>query len=116
MRKTEGWPRLRTAVIALGLIAWTATGAMASPLSYTTSGQINTDGVDGTAVISFVPLSGNTVDFGSGQTNVSLGNFVLTSPGRRYVDHLHQHAFPDQLPARVVQRRYVSEQRILRWC
>ena len=33
MRKTEGWPGLRTAVIALGLVRWTATGAMAAPLS-----------------------------------------------------------------------------------
>lgn len=83
MRKIEGWPRLRTAVIALGLIAWTATGAMASPtssLSYTTSGQVDTtNGVTGTNVISIVPLStGNSVDLARGETNLALGMFVLS--------------------------------------
>ena len=48
MRKTKGWTGLRSAVIALGLVAWTATGAMASQLanstlSYTTSGQVDHD-------------------------------------------------------------------------
>jgi len=80
MRKTKGWPGLRTAVIALGLVAWTATGAMAAPLSYSTSGQVDpTNGVTGTNVISFVPLSNsNSVDMSSGQTNVGLGNFVIS--------------------------------------
>ena len=35
MHKIQGWTGLRTAVIALGLVAWTATGATAAPLSYT---------------------------------------------------------------------------------
>jgi hypothetical protein len=82
MHKIKGWTGLRSAVIALGLVAWTATGAEASPLSYTTSGQVDTtSGVTGTNVISYVPLSsGNTVDLGpeQTQTNVSLGNFVIS--------------------------------------
>jgi len=80
MHKIQGWTGLRAAVIALGLVAWTATSATAAPLSYTTSGQVDTKtGVAGTNVISFVPLnSGNSVDLSSGQTNVSLGNFVVS--------------------------------------
>ena len=80
MRKTKGWLGLRTAVIALGLVAFTATGATAAPLSYSTSGQVDpTNGVTGTNVISFVPLSNsNSVDMSSGKTNVGLGNFVIS--------------------------------------
>lgn len=85
MRNSKGWTGLRSAVIALGLVAWTATGAMAaqlakSTLSYTTSGQIDpTTGVTGTNVISYVPLhSGNSVNLHSGQTNAGLGNFVVS--------------------------------------
>jgi hypothetical protein len=86
MHKIQGWTGLRAAVIALGLVAWTATGATAAPLSstsglsYTTSGQVDTTtGVTGTNVISYVPLStGNNVDLSTGQTNVGLGNFVIS--------------------------------------
>ena len=80
MHRIQGWTGLRAAVIALGLVAWTATGATAAPLSYTTSGQVNpTTGVTGTNVVSFVPLSsGNSVDLSTGQTNASLGNFVIS--------------------------------------
>lgn len=80
MHKIQGWTGLRAAVIALGLVAWTATGAMAAPLSYTTSGQVDTTtGVTGTNVVSYVPLStGNSVDLSTGQTNLGLGNFVIT--------------------------------------
>ena len=41
MHRIQGWTGLRAAVIALGLVAWTATGATAAPLSYTTSGQVD---------------------------------------------------------------------------
>ena len=41
MRRTRGWTGLRTAVIALGLVAWTATGAQAARLNYNVSGQID---------------------------------------------------------------------------
>ena len=87
MHKIQGWTGLRATVIALGLVAWTATGAKAAaisattnPLSYTTSGQVDTTtGVAGTNVISYVPLSsGNSVDLSTGQTNAGLGNFVIS--------------------------------------
>ena len=80
MHRIQGWTGLRAAVIALGLVAWTATGATASPLSYTTSGQVTpTTGVTGTNVVSFDPLStGNSIDLSAGQTNAGLGNFVIS--------------------------------------
>ena len=93
MHRIQGWTGLRAAVIALGLVAWTATGATASPLFYTTSGQVDTTtGVSSSTggtpdstpnnVVSLVPLtSGNSVELSTGQTNASLGNFVITSPG-----------------------------------
>jgi len=82
MHRIQGWTGLRAAVIALGLVAWTATGATAAPLTYTTSVQVTPDtGVTGNNVISFVPnlvpTSSNTVDLSSGESNVSLGNFVI---------------------------------------
>ena len=84
MHRIQGWTGLRTAVIALGLVAWTATGATAAPLTYTTSGQVTpTTGVTGTNVISFVPSlvasSSNSVDLSTGQSNVSLGNFIVAA-------------------------------------
>ena len=79
MHRIQGWTGLRAAVIALGLVAWAATGATAAPLTSNTSGQVDTStGVSGTNVISVVPLKDNTVDLGSGPTNVSLGHFVIT--------------------------------------
>ena len=93
MHRIQGWTGLRAAVIALGLVAWTATGATAAPLFYTTSGQVDTTtGVSSSTggtpdstpnnVVSLVPLtSGNSVELSTGQTNASLGNFVITSPG-----------------------------------
>jgi len=78
MRKSKGWLGLRTAVIALGLVAWTATGAQAARLNYNVSGQIDpAHGVSGTNVVSFVPITANTADLSSGATNAGLGNFVL---------------------------------------
>ena len=97
MHRIQGRTGLRAAVIALGLVAWTATGATASPLSstsgqvtpttlsYTTSGQVTpTTGVTGTNVVSFNALStGNSVDLSTGQTNASLGSFAIAplAPG-----------------------------------
>ena len=111
MHRIQGWTGLRAAVIALGLVAWTATGATAAPLSYTTSGQVDTTtGVSSSGgtpltdnVVSFVPLSsGNSVDLSTGQTNASLGNFVVQAAGGRQNDNLQQHTHPDLLPARVL--------------
>jgi hypothetical protein len=79
MRKTKGWPGLRTAVIALGLVAWAATGAQAARLNYNVAGQIDpASGVAGINVVSFVPITPNTADLASGATNAGLGNFVLS--------------------------------------
>jgi hypothetical protein len=90
MRKISGWAGLRSAVVALGLVAWTSTGARASAiqsnatasgiLSYSTAGQIDPkQGVNGTPVISFTQVSNSAVDLSSGKLNASLGTFVLTA-------------------------------------
>jgi hypothetical protein len=85
MHMTQGWTGLRTAVIALGIIAWTATGAKADALvSYSTAGSVDTSiGVVGANVISFVPtpppggtLSSTTVDASS---NLPLGTFEVAA-------------------------------------
>jgi hypothetical protein len=80
MRMTLGWTGLRTAVVALGLFAGASTGASAdSILTYGTAGSIDTtapaDGVTGSNMISFVPISSATVDANS---NISLGYFHVT--------------------------------------
>ncbi len=110
MHRIQGWTGLRAAVIALGLVAWTATGATASPLGYTTSGQVDTTtGVTGTNVVSFVPLSsGNSVDLSTGQTNVGLGNFPRSRRLGRRNDNLPEHTHPDQFPAPVLCRNSIS--------
>jgi hypothetical protein len=85
MRMTQGWTGLRTAVIALGIIAWTTTGAKADALlTYSTAGSIDTStGVTGANVISFVPTpplggptTSTTVDASS---NLNLGSFQVAA-------------------------------------
>jgi hypothetical protein len=85
MRMTQGWTGLRTAVIALGIIAWTTTGVKAGALlTYSTAGSIDTSvGVTGANVISFVPTpppggatTSTTVDATS---NVPLGSFEVAA-------------------------------------
>jgi hypothetical protein len=86
MRRTRGWTGLRTTVIALGLAAATAGGVRASTisnnpmLSYDTVGSTidNTVGVNGTPVISFVPVTGGSF---LSSSNLSLGSFSVSSPG-----------------------------------
>jgi hypothetical protein len=78
---TQGWTGLRTAVIALGLIAWTTTRAPAAGipnlLDYSTAGApIVTTGVTGTNVISFVPVTNAQVDPTS---NLPLGSFQVAA-------------------------------------
>ena len=80
MRMTQGWTGLRTAVVALGLFAGASTVASAdSILTYGSAGSIDTtatvDGVTGSNMISFVPISSATVDANS---NLSLGYFHVT--------------------------------------
>ena len=84
MRMTQGWTRLRTAVIALGLFAWTTTGAKADPISnlldYSTAGSVDTSiGVTGTTnpvanVISYIPVTNAQIDPTS---NLPLGSFTV---------------------------------------
>jgi len=80
MRMTQGWPGLRTAVIALGIFAWTTTGAKAEPLlTYYTSASLNTSiGLIGPNVISFVPPS--TLTTVNADSNLSLGFFQVNAP------------------------------------
>ena len=81
MHMTQGWTGLRTAVIALGIIAWSTTGAKADALlQYSTivpvdSGSGNA-GVIGTNVISVVPVSNVSVD---ATTNLTLGSFQVAA-------------------------------------
>lgn len=77
MHMLRGWTGLRTAVIALGLVAWTATGAEASVLKYQTSTSLDSSGISGPNAISFVPVSSAGVDLSAGEANTSLGKFVV---------------------------------------
>jgi len=76
MHMTRGWTGFRTAVVALGLLAWSAPHAVADDiLTYSTAGAIGTTGISGAGnVISFVPVQNATVDTAS---NISLGYFQV---------------------------------------
>jgi hypothetical protein len=81
MRMTQGWTRLRTAVVALGLVACTATGAKADAISnlldYSTAGSIDTStGVTGANVISYIPITNASIDPTS---NLPLGAFQVAA-------------------------------------
>jgi hypothetical protein len=81
MRTTQGWTGLRTAVIALGLFAWTTAGAKADTISnlleYSTAGSVDTSiGVTGANVISYIPITGATIDPSS---NLPLGSFQVAA-------------------------------------
>ena len=79
MRMTRGWTGLRTAVIALGLLAASAPRAIADDiLTYSTSGDVGTTGITGSNVISFVPVQSESVDANS---NISLGYFQVAPLG-----------------------------------
>jgi hypothetical protein len=87
MHRTQGWNGLRFAVIALGLIVGSTTGAKADAitnlLEYSTAGAIDTSmagAVTGPNVISYVPVSNATVDATS---NLPLGSFQVAGiPGQ----------------------------------
>ena len=78
MHMTQGWTGLRTAVIALGIIAWATTGVRADALlEYSTAGSIDTSvGVKGANVISFVPTTNTEIDATS---NLPLGSFQVAA-------------------------------------
>ncbi len=87
MHMTRGWTGSRTAVLALGLLACSASHAAAAAitqdniLGYSTSGAVGTTGITGSNVISFVPVQNAMVDTSS---NISLGYFQVAglAPGQ----------------------------------
>jgi hypothetical protein len=97
MHMTRGWTGFRAAVLALGLLAWSAPHAAADAMSqgnnsagaiskdnilqYSTAGAVANSGYTGSNVISFVPVKDATVDTSS---NISLGYFQVAglSPGQ----------------------------------
>jgi hypothetical protein len=84
MRMTQGWTGLRTAVIALGIIAWTTTGVKADAmLSYSTAGAIGAPtGLTGANVISFdqAQAIGSPLPSVDINSNLTLGSFVVGTP------------------------------------
>jgi len=77
MQMTRGWTGFRTAVVALGLIAWCSPHARADGiLAYHTSGGPGTADIGGSPAISFVPVQSGSVDTAS---NISLGTFVVAA-------------------------------------
>ena len=78
MQMTQGWKRLRSVAIALGLFAWAGTTAKADGiLTYGTSGFISgTQGVTGTNVITYESITNATVDTSS---NLQLGSFQVAA-------------------------------------
>jgi hypothetical protein len=87
MHRTRGWTGFRAAVLALGLLAWSAPHAAADAmtqdniLQYSTAGAVGNTGFTGSNVISFVPVKDAQVDTSS---NISLGYFQVAglSPGQ----------------------------------
>jgi hypothetical protein len=81
MRMTRGWTGLRTAVIALGLLAWNAPRADAAAttstpnlLEYSVAGVVGNTGITGSNVISYVPVQNAQIDPTS---NIPLGSFQV---------------------------------------
>jgi hypothetical protein len=85
MHMTQGWTGLRTAVIALAIIAGTTTAAKADALvAYTTAGAVDTSiGVNGANVISFEPTpapgSGPTSTIVDATSNLPIGAFEVAA-------------------------------------
>jgi len=82
MSMTKGLNGLRSAVIALGLAACTATSADAAAiLKYQTATAVDlSNGISGQNVISFTPVTAAGVDLSSGTVNAGLGTFVVAPP------------------------------------
>ncbi len=80
MRKSCRLAGLRTWTLALGLVVCTAASGRADAImSYDTSGSIDSSGVTGPGVISFIPITSNSFNSPSG---FSLGEFqVAALPG-----------------------------------
>jgi hypothetical protein len=82
MSMTKGLNGLRSAVIALGLAACTATSADAAAiLKYQTATAVDlSNGISGPNVISFTPVTSGGVDLSSGSVNTGLGQFIVAPP------------------------------------
>jgi hypothetical protein len=82
MRRTRGWTGLRNALIALGLAGCAATSASAAAIkadpimSYSTAVQVDSTGISGPNVLSFVPATNSGIEI-TGKDNLALGKFVL---------------------------------------
>lgn len=82
MSMTTGLTRLRSAVIALGLVACAGNSAQATAiLNYQTATAIDlSSGITGPNLISFTPASAAGVDLASGSVNAGLGTFSVAPP------------------------------------
>ena len=82
MSMTKGLTKLRSAVVAFGLVAGLGTGAEAAAiLKYQTATAIDlSSGITGPNLISFTPASAAGVDLASGSVNAGLGTFVVAPP------------------------------------
>lgn len=77
MRKTSRWNVIRAGVLALTLVGVAGTSGRADTLiNYSTSGSIGMDGVTGSGVISFIPVSANQFNSPSA---FSLGDFQVAA-------------------------------------
>ncbi len=80
MSMSQGWTGLRTAVVALGILASQTAGARASTignvLDYGTAGAITNSGITGSNVISYVPIASASIDPTS---NIPLGAFQVAA-------------------------------------
>jgi len=78
MQMTQGWKRLQSVAIALGLFAWAGMTAKADGiLTYGTSGFVSgTSGVTGTNVITYESITNASVDTSS---NLQLGSFQVAA-------------------------------------
>jgi len=75
MRRTHELTGLRTAVVALGLVIASTSAAQASALvNYSTSGSIDSTGVTGAGVISFIPVANSNF---TAPSQFSLGEFQV---------------------------------------
>ena len=77
MRMSCGWTGFRAGVLALGFVALSAAGVRADAImSYTTSGSIDSAGVSGPGIISFIPVSNGAFNAPSA---FSLGDFQVAA-------------------------------------
>ncbi len=101
MHMTRGWTGLRTAVIALGIIAWTTTGAKADAAADSTAPRDRSTrpwrAVTGANVISFVPRH-QTLSIDA-TLEPAPGFLPGRRPAGRRDHHLQQHSVQHHIPA-----------------